>query len=283
MSSDLWKALAGLEEPAIVATIVRVRGSAPREAGARILIHRDGRILGTLGGGRLEHRVRAEAHSMLEEGAPSAHRTYRLNPSEDQCCGGEVEVFLERCSPGPRVLLFGAGHVGEAVARALAPLPFRVTVIDSRAEYMSADRFPEGTDLRCGDPVELLGAIRTSAEDTYALVFTHSHRLDLALVSLLVARPLRLLGIIGSATKLAGCRTALGSRGVSEADLGRITCPIGIGVGGKLPAEIAASVAAQLLAIRDGLTVEIRAREAADAAAAATTQLDPSARAPLEP
>lgn len=254
---ELWGYIAGLELPAMVATVVRITGSAPREPGARMVIAQDGIPRGTLGGGRLELRVVSEAISLLREGAPHAHRTYRLNPSEDQCCGGEVEVFFERAAPLPQVLLFGAGHVSEAVARALAPLPFGVTVIDERPEYATSERFPSAASVRAGAPVEILGSLRTSAENTYALIFTHSHRQDLALLSLLIARPLRYLGLIGSRTKWERFRAALRSRGITEAELARVQCPIGIGVGGKLAAEIAVSVAAQLLAVRDGLTVRV--------------------------
>ncbi len=252
-----WQRLAQLEQPAVIATVVRVAGSAPREPGARMLVFPDGRLEGTLGGGRLEQRVCAEARALLDEGRPHAFRTYRLNPSEDQCCGGEVDVFLERLAPAPRVLLFGAGHVGQAVARALAPLPFRVTVVDARAEYATRERFPEAHhDVVCAEPVEGLGRLSFIPEQTYALIFTHSHKLDLLLVSLLLARPLRYLGLIGSRTKWARFRSALLERGFSEADLARVTCPVGIGVGGKQPEEIAVSVVAQLLAVRDGLVVE---------------------------
>ena len=256
--TDLWSRLAGLESPGVLATIVKVTGSAPREPGARLLLLPDGSFEGTLGGGSLEHEILAHARRMLEEGVPSLSRTYRLNPAADQCCGGEVEVFLERVGPAPRVILFGAGHVGQAVARALSPLPFRVTVVDSRPEFAAKERFPDGADVRCGDPLELLGAIPSDSSSTYAFVFTHSHKLDLLLLSVLLGRPLRFLGLIGSRSKWARFREALKSRGFSEADLSRVTSPIGIGVGGKSAPEIAVSVAAQLLAVQAGLTVEVR-------------------------
>ena len=263
----LWNSLARLDAPAVVATLVRVTGSAPAPPGARLALHENGRVEGTLGGGRLEHRVLAEARTLLAEDAPHAHRTYRLNPAEDQCCGGEVDVFFERVAPAPRVLLFGAGHVGQAVARALAPLPFRVSVLDARPEMVTRERFPDAHDLVCGPPLESLGAVSTSAQSTYALVFTHSHKLDIALISVLLGRPLRYLGLIGSRTKWSRFRAALLERGIAESDLARVRTPIGIGVGGKAPAEIAVSVAAELLAVRDGLVVRVqRAEQLAEAA-----------------
>jgi xanthine dehydrogenase accessory factor len=261
----MWKLLASLEDTAVLATVVRAVGSSPRAPGARLLVLADGRIQGTLGGGNLEHKVCAEARTMLAEGIPHAHRTYRLNPSEDQCCGGEVDVFMERVAPRPHVVMFGAGHVGQAVAQALAPLPFRVTVIDERAEYAVAARFPQAHQVVAGDPIQTLGTLATSADSTFALVFTHSHRRDIEIVSVLLGRPLRYLGMIGSRTKWSRFRAALLERGVREADLARITSPIGIGIGGKEPEEIAVSVVAQLLAVRDGLHVEAHPLERAPA------------------
>ena len=274
----IWALLSRLDEPAILATVVRVAGSAPRGPGARLLVFPGDRTEGTLGGGRLEHRVCAEARTLLAEGIPHAHRTYRLNPAEDQCCGGEVDVFMERIAPRPHVVMFGAGHVGQAVARALAPLPFRVTVIDERAEFATRERFPDAHQVLAADPIQALGAIPTSAEATYALVYTHSHRRDIEIVSVLLGRPLRYLGMIGSRTKWARFRAALLEHGVREADLGRITSPIGIGVGGKEPEEIAVSVVAQLLAVRDGLRVVATRAEAPAAEAPAAAAAAPAAR-----
>jgi xanthine dehydrogenase accessory factor len=167
-------------------------------------------------------------------------------------------------------VMFGAGHVGQAVARALEPLPFRVTVIDERPEFATRERFPAAHEVLAGDPIATLGGVTTSADSTYALVFTHSHKRDIEIVSVLLGRPLRYLGMIGSRTKWARFRAALLEHGVKEADLGRITSPIGIGVGGKEPEEIAVSVVAQLLAVRDGLRVECRPLDPAASGAAAS-------------
>jgi xanthine dehydrogenase accessory factor len=255
--NSLWARLAELDEPAILATLVRITGSAPQAAGAHLAVTARGIVAGTLGGGSLEHEVTREAQTMLEEGVESLHRTYRLNPRMDQCCGGEVEVFLELVAPAPHAILFGGGHVGQAVARALSPLPFRVTVVDSRTEFADPSRFPEGTRVVHAPLLEALGAIPTDSTSSFALVFTHSHRADFEIISALLGRPLRYLGLIGSRTKWARFQGALLERGVPAAEIARITCPIGIGVGGKSPAEIAASVAAQLLAVRDGVRVQV--------------------------
>jgi xanthine dehydrogenase accessory factor len=273
---SIWHHAARLETPAISATLVRVTGSAPREAGAKMLIGPAGLLEGTLGGGRLELQVLAEARAMLEGCTPQAHRTYRLNPAEDQCCGGEVDVFFERIAPHPQVVLLGAGHVSQAVARALEPLPFHVTVVDERPEFATRERYPGTARVQAGNPIEILGTIPTSADNSYALIFTHSHRQDLALLTLLVARPLRYLGLIGSRTKWARFRAALLSRGVSEAQLARVHCPIGIGVGGKAAAEIAVSVVAQLLAVRDGVTIVAHTAAGLATSAPAAHTTDPA-------
>ncbi len=266
----IFQTLPNLEVPAVLITLVKVTGSAPRDPGARLLALANGSFLGSLGGGRLEFRALAEARVLLQEGAGSLHRTWRLNPQEDQCCGGEVELFFERLAPSPRVVIFGAGHVARAVSRALESLPFRVTVVDERAEFAHPGHFGPNVQVRCGAPLEQLGAIPTDADSIYALIMTHSHRRDLEMLGALLGRPLRYLGLIGSATKWSRFRAALLGRGVSETELARVRCPIGIGVGSKLPEEIAVSVAAELLAVRDGL--EVSARDPLVAARSLTDQ-----------
>lgn len=158
-----------------------------------------------------------------------------------------VEPFSDARSP---LYLFGAGHVGQAVVEALAPLPFAVTWIDSRPEI-----FPERkpAELRIETPDTPRLEVAYAAADAFYLVMTHSHQLDLEICEAVLRRgDFAYLGLIGSATKRARFERRLLARGLPSDSLGRMTCPIGIaGVSGKHPAEIAAAVAAQLLVERE--------------------------------
>jgi xanthine dehydrogenase accessory protein XdhC len=229
-------------EPAILVVVARAAGSTPREGGARMLATgRD--LLGTVGGGRLEWEAVARARAMLDSGEDEATLELPLGPAVGQCCGGHVTLALRRADAGllarlekqeaegaatlPPVLLFGAGHVGKALAAALAPLPLRVRWMDGRADQFPA-RTPEG--------VEVVVTERTVAEVEAApagaafLVLTHSHALDFALCEAVLRRgDFAYLGLIGSATKRARFERGFRELGLPDATVARLTCPIGGG------------------------------------------------------
>ena len=249
-------ALAEAGTPAVLVTVVEVKGSAPREAGAKMVVTRES-SQGTIGGGHLELKAIELAREQLaaQVGPPATEatpmlRSFALGPSLGQCCGGEATLLFEPVLPPPfHVALFGAGHVGKALVKLLADLPCRVTWIDSRAEAfpaeMPANAAVELTDL----PEDEVAAL---AHESYVLVMTHSHALDLRIVERALRRPdLRYVGLIGSETKRARFVKRLALRGLAPDEIARLTCPIGIeGIAGKRPAEIAIAVAAQLLQLR---------------------------------
>ena len=253
------------EGSAALVTLVATKGSSPREAGTAMVVRPSGGFHGTIGGGALEWRALDEALAALRRGrgAP-VHGALALGPDLGQCCGGRVDWRIDvydradldgleslareeaARSQGAPVVLFGAGHVGRALALALAPLPFAVRWIDSRAEAFPA-LTPKGFALvRASDPpAELAGA----PDGALIVVMTHSHPLDLAIVSeALRQNRFGYVGVIGSATKRARFESLLRKAGLPDSALAKLVCPIGIpGIGGKEPAVIAASVAAQLL------------------------------------
>lgn len=224
----------GLPRPGVLCTLVKVTGSAPQQIGARLWASADA-FAGTLGGGELERRVLADARALLarDEAAPYL-REYTLCKEMNQCCGGRVEVFFE---PAPRrktVHLFGAGHVGRAVAAALEPLPLDVELVDARPEWSASPR----------DPLAYARERRWSGADA-ACIFTHSHDLDLELVKVLLPTAVGYLGLIGSEHKadvfLARCPE------LQDAWDAKMHCPIGLPLKSKDPAVIAVAVAAELL------------------------------------
>ncbi|HUP07594.1 MAG TPA: xanthine dehydrogenase accessory protein XdhC [Caldimonas sp.] len=257
--------------PAIVVTVSEARGSVPREAGTRMLVTADDAI-GTIGGGHLELQAIAEARAMLA--ASAAHpglaptprsRRVALGPTLGQCCGGAVTLVhapLDAAAlarwpeSAPRFVLqlYGAGHVGRAIARALAPLDVRVDWIDEREDefprsFHDARDAPWPAHIRrvCVDAVE--GEVDTAPPGAYYLVLTHRHDLDLRIVERILARgDFGFCGLIGSKTKRQRFIHRFEARGLPASAIARLTCPIGIaGIEGKEPEVIAASVVAQLL------------------------------------
>lgn len=244
----------------VLVTVFATRGSAPREAGAWMWVGPDA-VEGSIGGGHLEFEAMALARKLLASRTPSARRSFTLGPSLGQCCGGAVDLAFEfvadagaldaRLAPRLAPLaLFGGGHVGRAIVQALAPLPFSVHWIDSRDEVFPED-VPKGVRCEHSDPVQ--GAVPQLEAGSRVLVMSFSHAEDLDVVAACLKRlrergDLPFVGLIGSATKWATFRARLRERGFGDAELDRITCPIGIpGIAGKQPAVIAASVVAQIL------------------------------------
>ena len=162
-----------------------------------------------------------------------------------------TEYFIRPVNPGSRVFLYGAGHVGQAVCAALSRVGFRCTVCDNRAELLTEELFPDAERRMtvCFDrltPEELPGA------DEYACVMTNGHRYDLAVTEALLGTEARYIGVMGSRRKVAFTHERLLEDGFTEDDFARLTTPIGLSIGSETPAEIAVSIAAQLIRVRSG-------------------------------
>jgi xanthine dehydrogenase accessory factor len=252
-------------EPAVLVSVNTTQGSAPREAGAWMAVFAD-RVLGTIGGGHLELESIALARQALAGATLQARHRFALGPSLGQCCGGVMHLAFERVAPADAaalvsrlraaqearrmpVALFGGGHVGRAIVRALEPLPVRVHWIDSRDEI-----FPEGLPPHVvaehSAPVE--AAVRDIAAGSRVLIMSFSHAEDLEIVAACLKRDdLPFIGLIGSKSKWGTFRHQLEARGFAAEAIARVTCPIGVpGVVGKEPEVIAAAVAAQLMQLR---------------------------------
>jgi xanthine dehydrogenase accessory factor len=252
-------------EAAVLVHVHATEGSAPREAGTWMAVFPT-EVIGTIGGGQLEWQAITEARSRLA-GPPTGDAEtpvrYPLGPSLGQCCGGvvwlrfqpvdatDIAALAARLAPNLIPLaLFGGGHVGQAIVRALSPLPFAIHWIDSRDGIFPPDR-PPNVHCEHSDPVH--AAVDDLIPGTYVLVMSFSHAEDLDVVAACLRRlrergDLPFIGLIGSRTKWATFRHRLEQRGFSGAELGRITCPIGLAqIRGKEPEVIAAGVAAQLL------------------------------------
>lgn len=248
------EALAAAEaagRPAVLVTVLRAEGSTPRGPGAKMVVLADAQE-GSVGGGHLELEAIREARALLAApGRPGpAVKEYPLAASLGQCCGGRATLLLEPVLPAAwQVAVFGAGHVGRALVALLRDLPCAVTWIDPRAEQFPAPALAGVRQQVSDDPA---GEVTQLPAGCDLLVMTHSHALDLEVVEAALRRAdLGFLGLIGSRTKRQTFLSRLARRGLGEAALQRLTCPIGLpGIRGKEPAVIALSAAAQLLARR---------------------------------
>ena len=264
---DLRQAALALRAAGRAAVVVEVtahRGSVPREAGTRMLVA-DDEVLGTIGGGHLELQAVAQAREMLAAGARTAsERHVALGPSLGQCCGGALDLRFTPLSlaepqhwdePAPRfhLQLYGAGHVGRAIAALLAGLPCKVQWIDEREAEFPAEASPPHIERLCIEPVE--AEVAAAPPGAFYLVLTHSHDLDLAITQAILKRgDFGFFGLIGSQTKRARFEHRLAERGFAPEVIARLTCPIGVaGIDGKEPEVLAVAVLAQLLQIASTL------------------------------
>ena len=231
--------------------VLETRGSAPREAGTRMWVGATD-TRGTIGGGNLEYTALKIAREMLLSGETQRKRKFALGDALGQCCGGAVTLEFTRKeamevepAPAMHIALFGAGHVGKELARILARLPCNLTWIDPRPDVFPAG---VGANTRVVIEEEPAWMVDEAPPGACYLVMTHSHALDLEIVERVLKRnDFRFLGLIGSETKAAKFRARLKARGI---DASRLVCPIGLVKAGKHPAEVAVSVAAQLIALQ---------------------------------
>lgn len=246
-------------EQALVVKVAATQGSVPREAGTCMLVSARA-VAGTVGGGHLEQQAIAMAREQLQAGhANQAFEwSVKLGPTLGQCCGGALTLqFLPLTEPllanwpetAPRftLQLYGAGHVGRAIVHLLSQIPCHVQWIDERESEFPPGPLPAHIEKLCVEPVH--AEVALAAPGSHFLVLTHSHDLDLALAEAILRRgDFAWFGLIGSATKRARFRSRLAQKGLSDALLNRMTCPIGLpGITGKEPGVIAASVVAQML------------------------------------
>lgn len=238
-----------------VVTVLSAGGSTPRSSGARMLVRRDGSIEGTIGGGQVEFIAIRRAIQAIKDKTDerlSLHLTRDLG----MCCGGEVELYIEPIEPDMRVVLFGAGHVAHALAPILRAMDADIIVVDDRLEFADADRFPN-CSLIHEDGISFAQNY-TSNSDTYFLVVTHDHQRDQDIVEALLPKPCAWLGLIGSRAKIAKFFMRFRAAGIDEHLFAKVSGPVGLDIGAETPAEIAVSIAAEVVAVRRQRTGSIQ-------------------------
>lgn len=259
-------ALRARREAGVLVTLISVRGHAPREAGAKMIVSREA-TWGTIGGGNLERTAIERARDLLTGATGSvdhpdpAPLVMEIGLSDKaparygvQCCGGEVTVLFEELPVVPAVAIFGMGHVGLELARILARHELDLHLVDSRPAQLDPDRLtPVTSDAVARVAVHhavvgelVLGELPAG---THVLLMTHDHAEDAALCdAALRCAHLGTIGLIGSSAKWTRFRRILLEAGHDETTLNRVTIPIGDpGIGGKEPAVVALSVAADLV------------------------------------
>lgn len=262
-------------DQAVLVTVVEVVGSAPCRPGHKMLVDAQGDIRGTVGGGALEWLAIEAAletltrrqnqlirYSLTDDDATAASGD--LTPSP-MVCGGQVALFYEYVGGGPTVYVFGAGHIGRALALVLANLPYRVVAIDHRPE--TGDAVP-GADRVIIAPYETALDDETVPAGSYFVIATPDHQYDYVTLRRVMTSPWRpaYVGMIGSRNKVSAQLARLRDETAKVPELAEridwdaLYSPIGLRIGGPTPAEIALSIAAEMQAVAYGVHDQMHMR-----------------------
>lgn len=247
--SDLMAA----ETPFVAVTVVDTMGSAPQDRGAKMIVTAEGLRFGTVGGGKVETKAIAESQAMLrgETAETARFAQWNLNKDVGMTCGGIVKLFFESHNIGRwKIAVFGAGHVANAVINLLIQLDCSVTCIDPREEWLA--KLPDSLKLTKVLTSDMPSVVKTLPDDAFVVLMTMGHTTDKPiLIEILRSRTFPYVGVIGSDAKANILRRDIAEAGLPDEAKRAFFCPIGLSIGTNHPYEIAVSVAAQLLEVRD--------------------------------
>src|SRR4030095_651845 len=253
---DKMSELAVANVPFVSVILVDVIGSAPQDAGAKMLVSADGLYYGTVGGGKIEKKALEEAQRLLAEADPGLKTHFvqwSLTRDIGMTCGGGVKLFFEVFNLNTwNIVVFGAGHVAQSLVGVLVGLDCRLTCIDPRPEWLS--KLPESTKLRKVVSADMVSEVRTLPDDAFVILVTMGHTTDKPiLLEILRTRKFPYLGVIGSKAKAVRLKKDVLEAALPPEAQSEFYCPIGLDIGTNHPQEIAISVAAQLIQVRDKL------------------------------
>ncbi|MDQ3282138.1 MAG: xanthine dehydrogenase accessory protein XdhC [Acidobacteriota bacterium] len=239
--------------PFVAVTVVDTLGSTPQDRGAKMLVTSEGRVTGTVGGGKVEVRAIAEAQQMLMDATAPKTRFFQWSLEKDigMTCGGIVRVYFEAFNVTRwNIVVFGAGHVANALVDLLVKLDCRVTCIDPREEWLG--RLPESPKLTKIQAADMPSCVAQIPEGSFVVLMTMGHTTDKPiLIEILRTRTFPYLGVIGSNAKAKRLRQDVLNAGLPEELTRAYFCPVGLQFGSNHPQEIAVSVVAQMIEVRD--------------------------------
>lgn len=236
-------------EKAALCIIVSTKGSTPRKVGAKMIVREDGSIYGTIGGGNLEKKVIENALIQIQSSEPKLFR-HDLLQQHNMCCGGSVELYIEPIRRMNKLYIFGAGHTGHALARFAAGMAFDTYIIDDRKEYLDEINI-EGVDKMHVDYKEALPFLPFD-DHTYIAIMTYEHAHDRDILAYCIKKPHSYLGMIGSRRKIEITKKMfLEGRLATKKELDKVDMPMGINIEAEGPEEIAISILAKIIEVKN--------------------------------
>lgn len=236
---------------AAICIVIETSGSTPRKTGAKMIVYSDGSIYGSIGGGSVEKEVAIKALELIKTGKPTKC-SFSLEKDLGMQCGGGMEVYIEPVNPSQKLFIFGAGHIGRAVAKLAKDLDFTTTLFDPRENIFNEKEFESYTCIN----KDYFKAIEETLfdENTYCVIVTPKHSFDEDILEKIAKKPHAYLGMIGSKRKVDLLKKRFEEEKILTADeLKNIDMPIGIKFAAETPQEIAVSIVAKLIDVRNTL------------------------------
>ncbi len=232
-----------------ICIVTNTKGSVPRMAGAKMLVYPDGKIIGTIGGGRIERKVIEDALNTIAGRKPKLYH-YDLLKDLQMSCGGNLDIYIEPVMKKNKLFIFGAGHTGAALVKLVKNFDFNLTLVDNRQDYISEIELDE-TQKIYGEYDQVLPKISFD-EHTYICIMTYGHKIDQQILAYCLKQPHSYLGMMGSQRKVEMTKKLFLEEGLATIDeLNKVNMPIGIEIGADGPDEIAISILAKILSIKN--------------------------------
>ncbi|MCT4606083.1 MAG: XdhC/CoxI family protein [Marinisporobacter sp.] len=247
---EIYESLYRGKEVAL-ASIVKNKGSSPGKKGAMMAVWKDGRIFGTVGGGRVECEIKKKALACLEE-KTDGEFVFQLNEQGnlDMQCGGETKVYIKVFQPSPRLLIIGGGHIGAELFKLGKILDFYTVIFEDREEFADEKRFEGVDEIIIGKYAENLSKYSIN-QNTYIVIVTRGHSCDTEALREVVNRKAKYIGMIGSKKKTEYVMKNLIEEGIPKDELKKVYAPIGLNISSGDPNEIAFGIMSEILLIKN--------------------------------
>jgi xanthine dehydrogenase accessory factor len=248
----IYQEIANIENsnrPAALCIVISTQGSSPRKAGSKMIVFDDGSIIGTIGGGSIEKEVIDEARKVIKQKTPFFNK-YVLKNDVGMLCGGSMEVYIEPVTKREKLVVFGAGHICRTLAKFATELGFLVTIVDERLGIMDDPSYDNCTkfNLIFNEAIDKIGF----DDNTYIVIVSHKHIHDAEILKLVCKKKYAYLGMIGSKVKVAEIKKEfIKEKILTEDQFNLIDTPIGIKFAASTPQEIAVSILAKLIDVRN--------------------------------
>ncbi len=237
------------DKKAALCIVVNAKGSAPGKPGAKMIVYDNGKIFGSIGGGNLEKKVIENALEQIKSNEPKLFR-HDLLHQHNMCCGGSVDIYIEPIVKSKQLYIFGAGHIGKALAKLASPLQFEVFIIDDRKKYLDQLEIEEVKKMNAHYD-SILPSLSFN-EHTFIVIATYEHAFDRAILSYCIKQPFAYLGMIGSERKIAMTKKMFIEGGMAgKEELSKVDMPMGLDINAETPDEIAISVLAKLIKVKN--------------------------------